>query len=378
MVKIFLTGDNHFGRKFDKYPKEIKETIINERYNSFENMIKKANDENCNFFVVAGDLFENINVAVADVKKVIEYLKRFDGEVLVLPGNHDYYIEDETVWKTFSKNIESIDNIKLLNRYEPYEYKINDENIVFYPAFCDSKHSEENRLRKYDKSNLDNEKFNVLLAHGAIEGLSLDAEGKYFLMSEYELKNMGMDCCLIGHTHIPYPNELFENKDVEGYHIFNAGTHSQLDLHNNTDGECFIISLEYSSGKKIIKSRKFVSGTIRFFDIDINVKNETLKNAIENALAENVNTKDSNTIVRINLKGEISADDYYNKETTYEELLNKYLYYEKDDKELTEEITVEKIRKEFAETSFTANLLEKLSDPIEKKMLYELVKEIKN
>ena len=48
---------------------------------------------------------------------------------------------------------------------------------------------------------------------------------------------------LIGHTHIPYPNDLKENEDVTGYRIFNAGTHEQTDLHNNTEGNCLIVQL---------------------------------------------------------------------------------------------------------------------------------------
>ena len=374
MIKLFLTSDNHFGRNFDKYPKEVKETIIEKRYKAFDDMVKKANAEKCNFFVVAGDLFEGINAPVSDIKKVIECLKKFDGEVLVLPGNHDYYTGEEKIWETFKKNTESIDNITILNEFREYEF----ENISFFPAYCDSKHSDENKLGEYEDYEFDEDRFNVLIAHGAIEGLTPDNEGEYFLMSEHELENVGVDCCLIGHTHIPYPANLEEGKDIDGYTIFNAGTHSQLDLHNNTDGECFIISLENNNGKKKVKARKYVSGTIRLYDIDVNVKNESLKDAITRALPKEANSKENETIIRISLKGSVSTNDYVDREKIYEEILSKYLFYERDESELAEEISIEKIRKEFAETSFVAKLLESLTDePIEQRMAYDLIKECK-
>lgn len=48
--------------------------------------------------------------------------------------------------------------------------------------------------------------------------------------------------------------------------------------------------------------------------------------------------------------------------------------YECEDKELSELITKEKIRAEFPEISFAAQLLEALDDPKELQMAYELVK----
>ena len=375
MIKIFLTADNHFGRKFDRYP--IKDIIIANRYDSFEKMIKKANEEKCNFFVIAGDLFENTNnIATTDVKKVIDYLKKFEGNVLVLPGNHDYYTGEEMIWKTFEKNIEGIENITLLKEYKEYKYEVGEEAVVFFPAYCDAKHSDENKLSAYKDYNFDDNDFNVLIAHGAIEGKSVDNEGKYFLMAERELNNMGVDCCLIGHMHVPYPENLKEEEYTKGYKVFNAGTHSQLDLHNNTDGECFIIELSGIGENKEVKAKKYCSGELRFYDLNVDIYNNNLKESVKKSL-DNIATDDKKkVIVRINVNGSISTDEYEKKEDIYNELLGDYLYGDKEDKDLVEQITMDKIKKEFAETSFASQLLERLSDnPIEQRITYDLIKE---
>ena len=60
MLKLFLTGDNHFGKRYDRYP-EIRECLEESRFVCFQDMVKKAEEEHCEMFVVAGDLFENIN-----------------------------------------------------------------------------------------------------------------------------------------------------------------------------------------------------------------------------------------------------------------------------------------------------------------------------
>ena len=71
-----MTGDNHFGRSYDRYP-EVREQLIQSRFKALENMVKKAETEGCAFFVITGDLFENINnIKVSDVKKIVNIIKK--------------------------------------------------------------------------------------------------------------------------------------------------------------------------------------------------------------------------------------------------------------------------------------------------------------
>ena len=71
-------------------------------------------------------------------------------------------------------------------------------------------------------------------------------------------------------------------------------------------------------------------------------------------------------------------DEYDTRNAVYDKYLNRFLFYKIEDSELSEEITIEKIRDEFAETSFAAKFMEALSeDPKEMAMAYELLKECK-
>ena len=215
MVKLFVTGDNHIGRKYDRYP-EIKEKLIKSRIDCLQDMVRKAEEEGCDFFVITGDLFDNINsIKVGDVKNVVMTLSAFNGRVLVLPGNHDYFTGDDKVWRDFENALTKTDhNITILNEFREYSFTdIGDKDVVIYPAFCQSKHSVENNLGWIKNAEIETrESINIGIAHGALKGITPDMKEEYFLMSEEELKKIPVDAWLIGHTHIAYPGDLDETK----------------------------------------------------------------------------------------------------------------------------------------------------------------------
>lgn len=99
-MKIFLTGDNHIGLKYASHPEAA--FLCGKRISAFEDMVNCANQENCALFVVAGDMFQDTySVSKRDIKALLDTLSRFNGTVVVLPGNHDYYNADVKVWMYF-------------------------------------------------------------------------------------------------------------------------------------------------------------------------------------------------------------------------------------------------------------------------------------
>ncbi len=373
MIKIFMTGDNHFGRKNSRYS-IVADKIDELRFKSFENMVDKANEEKANFFVITGDMFDGqSNIGIKLIEKVINILKKFNNKVLILPGNHDYYTNDSKLWIEFIKKSEGADNIVVMNEYKPYEEYSIDEKICFYPAYCSSKHSDINVFDKFEGMELDENAINICVAHGAIEGLSLDSEGVYYPMDESDFKELGMDIYLVGHAHVPTPNNLTETFETATQNYFNAGTHSQLDLANNTDGECFIFEIEKKKDIDV-KVKKYVSGILKFKNIDVNIKNSSdLKSEVEKEI-KNIKDK-NNVIIRLRIKGALDEDNTNNREKLIEEVTKDFLYCEKDFSDCYEEITLDMIGKEYPNTSNTYKFLEALKDDEkELRMAYDLVK----
>ena len=376
MVKLFVTGDNHIGRKYDRYP-EIKEKLIKSRIDCLQDMVRKAEDEGCDFFVVTGDLFDNINsIKVGDVKNVVKILSAFNGRVLVLPGNHDYFTGDDKVWRDFENALSKTDhNITILNEFREYVFTdIGDKDVVIYPAFCQSKHSVENNLGWIKNAEIETQgRINIGIVHGALKGITPDMKEEYFLMSEEELERIPVDAWLIGHTHIAYPGDLDETKETAGYKIFNAGTHEQTDLHNNSEGDCFIIRIEKNDRKPTVYAKKYISGKIRYYDIKVQLGAGM---GLKEALAKEAEGYTEDSVIRVTVFGTVPRAEYEDRKKIYEDVWGEYLTYEVNDNELSEEITIDTIRREFAETSFAAQFMEQLmSDPTELQMAYKMLQE---
>ena len=377
MIKIFVTGDNHFGKKYDRYP-EIRDRLVDNRFVCFEKMVEKAEQEGCDIFAVTGDLFDNCSsIRKSDVERVVRILAGFAGRVLVLPGNHDYYTGEEKVWKDFDDALRTCDNnIIRLDRFEPYPIEIAEETVVIYPAFCRSKHSRENNLGWIKETSVPkNGQINIGMAHGAIEGVTPDMQKEYFLMTEPELQAIPMDVWLVGHTHIPYPGGLSEDEEIGGYRIFNAGTHAQTDLHNNTRGYGFIISVDKQGDKAQVSAKKYQSGTIFFYDIAVRVSSAE-GDSLEALLQEKLDPLEAESVVRLTVTGSVLSEEYSRRQELYKKNCDRFLSWELQDDELHEEITLDRVREEFAESSFAAKLMEALlGDQTELQMAYELLQE---
>lgn len=377
MIKIFVTGDNHFGKKYDRYP-EIRDMLVENRFVCFEKMVEKAEQEGCDIFAVTGDLFDNCSgIRKSDVERVVRILAGFAGRVLVLPGNHDYYTGEEKVWRDFDAALRTCDNnIIRLDRFEPYPLDVGEETVVIYPAFCQSKHSRENNLGWIKEITVQKSgQINIGMAHGAIEGITPDMQKEYFLMTEPELQAIPMDLWLIGHTHIPYPDGLSEDEEIGGYRIFNAGTHAQTDLHNNTRGYGFIISIDKQKDKAQVSAKKYQSGTIFFYDIKVQVSSAE-GDSLEKLLQEKLDPLEAESVVRLTVTGSVLCEEYGRRQELYKKYCDRFLSWELQDDELHEEITLDRVREEFAESSFAAKLMEALQgDQTEMQMAYELLQE---
>ncbi len=370
-LKLLHTGDLHIGMKFNNYAEEIKRKLVAARFNVLAELIEKANKAQCNLFVISGDLFDKVNIKQEDILRVLNLLQRFAGDaVLVLPGNHDYDNGMVELWQKFAANKQG--NILLLNEYRPYDLDEFDLDLIVYPAHCDQKHANDNRLSWIkDLTEKPAGAWQIGIAHGALVGLSPDLDDQYFNMSENELIEIGLDLWLLGHTHLPYPL----GEEIINRQIFNAGTPEPDGMDCTRDGSAWLIELDED---KSVRAELLETGQYRFFDIAYQIQAEDdfvrLKREL---LAGDAARK----LVRVKLSGRVSEEVYQAKEKIYTDLRNQLGHLHIDDSQLKMQINQEVIEREFSTGSFPYSLLKELSlDPADDDALqlaYELIKEVR-
>lgn len=389
MIKILHTGDLHIGREYRKQEQEnveIAKRYRRARVQALENIVEIANEENCDYLVIAGDLYDKKEISLALQKEVCSILGGYSGTILVLPGNHDYYEgEDDKLWGRFLEL--SGENIILARENREIEM----DKVCFYPCICHDRYSQENalgwlkeeeNLEENREQNADfskKEKIRIGIAHGALEGLSYDKERKYYYMTRAELETCKMDLWLLGHTHIPYPNQ----DEMVGERILNAGTHQPTDIADNADGSVFLIELFEDSSKESTRSiqkisvRKIPTAMIHFEKIEINLEHgESLRDKIEKTV---LGMDRENTTLRLFISGTALEEEYEKRQSIYRDYEEEFLKFEVQDMELHPEITREKIKRETLEGSIENQLLMKyLDNPELLNLAFELVKSCKN
>lgn len=372
MLKIFVTGDNHIGLKYASH--ERAATLAESRIAAFDGMVRAANAEGAALFVITGDLFENTyGISKKDIKALLDKLSSFNGTAIVLPGNHDYYDKDVKVWQYFKDVMKDYDSIMLMTEFKPYSLTVDGEAVVLYPALCTSLHSAptENNLGWIRAEQIvPDDAYRIGIAHGAVEGETIDNEGRYFLMKRSELSDIPVDVWLIGHTHVPFPNNLSDEfKPCEK--ILNAGTHVQTDVSCNTEGWCFIVEID--SDKKI-RAKRLASGNLRFYRRDIVLSAGNFESDLKRELSD----IPDNSVVDVILSGAVSAEEYESRDELASKALSRFIEGIYNDYGLNKLISEELIKSEFPETSFSAELLLSLLDePKEAQLAYELLMSIK-
>ncbi len=360
-MKLLLTGDLHLGRSYQKESPEVAQRFTEARMTALENAVTIANREQCDFFVIAGDLYDKVSSIPKSLhQKVNKVLDEFDGQaVLILPGNHDYCdLEHDELWRAFEESSGS--HTRVLKECAPCEIA----GTMFYPCLCHDKRSKENALGWLKgTSGLSPDLIHIGIAHGAVEGYSLDADQSYYFMTEKELHTLGMDIWLIGHTHVEFSI---------GNHIFNAGTPQQTDIADSSDSEVYLIEIDE---QKNITAKKEKVGVIDFVKKEVTVEHhQRLEDVLQFPELE-----PDKTSVRVVLTGMVLPEEYEDRQRIYETCGAGFIKFDVKDENLQKAITPELIGQETMEGSTLHRLLNSYADDMELlNLAYSLAQECRN
>ena len=371
-IKIFHTADLHLGMRFAGYP-DVQDELINARYETLEKLVSLANRENCTLFILAGDLFDRTTLNVKDISRAARTLNEFEGElVIVLPGNHDYYTHDSKLWNEFSKY--AGDRVLILKNPDVCDLNKYHLKIKIYAAPCSAKHSSENMIKWVNsQKSSEDDSIKIGLAHGSLEGVSPDFDKTYYPMTRKELGSSGIDLWLIGHTHLPWP----ENPDKNS-RILIPGTPEPDGFDCNHKGSAFIIDLESSSNMKV---QKVSTGKYRFSIHQVSLYDD---NDITSMKRKYTADEFSNVVLRLILKGRLRKEELDRVEEAMDLIKDNVLLLQTVKDELQESITSDLINSKFTENSFPHRLLSSLLEEKEEisfkslQKAYDLIREVRN
>ena len=372
MIKIFHTADVHVGLKFTRgYPDSLQQALVQERIAVIARMADMANQEGCDLFVVAGDLFDSVKVSKKLLRETAESLARFEGLVAVLPGNHDYAQEvDDPIWGTFADAIG--ERHLVLRQQRPYDLGPFDIPAILYPGACTSRHSQDNAIGWISDAidSCARGQVRVGIAHGSLDGLSPDFHGDYYPMTRQELEAVDVHVWLLGHTHVRFPDQ----ESGRGARIFYPSTPEPDGFDCRHPGYAWIIEVDESGPTQF---RSVRTGTFQFDDvIESRVESEAELNRIRRDFER---FRGGRHLVKLRLQGRLDSDLLEQLSAILLELETFAEYLEINTDELLRAIRQSDIDNEFTEGSFPHRLLSALAqspdDQLALQLGYDLVKE---
>lgn len=119
MLSFLHTADLHLGLRLTRFDKTVADRLREARFTALDNLLKEARQRRVDFLLIAGDLFDDIEVDLKTARTPFDMLEAAAAPVFVLPGNHDP-LQAGSVWDRAPWN-EQGTRVRLLRDAEPVE-----------------------------------------------------------------------------------------------------------------------------------------------------------------------------------------------------------------------------------------------------------------
>ena len=228
-MKFLHTADWHLGIKYKQLGDKAQQAR-NIRLKTVEKLIQKAREENVDFILISGDLFDSNQVDRSLLTAVSQIFSDISPTpIYLLPGNHDPLGRDslfnDPVW-------EKLDNLTIFTQPEPYDHG----NVTIYPCPVSQKKSKDDPTQWINAQ--DNPNISIGLAHGNLQvGFIDDAN---FPIKPERTTISGLDYLALGEWH-----SLFEQPDSNGIvRTIYPGTPETTKFGEDASGQAVIVEID--------------------------------------------------------------------------------------------------------------------------------------
>lgn len=227
MIKFIHTADLHLDsplRGLSLYPDAPAERLRTATRDAFQNLVTQAIDENIDFMVIAGDVYDgdwkDFNTGLFFIRQMGR-LRHAGIPVYLLYGNHDADSE-------MTRSLELPDNVFVFSARKAETFRIEDKKVALHGRSFKVAATTDNLLPGYPAPVAG--WLNIGVLHTALEGNAEHA--RYAPCSVAELQARGYQYWALGHVHehwvqrgdvtIAYPGNL------QGRHIREPGARGAL------------------------------------------------------------------------------------------------------------------------------------------------------
>ena len=119
-MKILHLGDFHLDSAFSGFEKDVADQKREELRNCFARALKIGRERGVELVLISGDTFDTPFCTASTRKAVFDAIATAGCPVVIVPGNHDYYIKNGIPESSFerAKKVLVSQDIKLFNNLE--------------------------------------------------------------------------------------------------------------------------------------------------------------------------------------------------------------------------------------------------------------------
>ena len=285
-IKFIHCADVHLGSPLVAASKE-KQNLLNDAIeNALKNMVDLAINENVDFVVIAGDLFDGkmTNASIGrKFKSIMKPLEENKIYTYVLFGNHDAEGKHSL---TFSNS----EYMKFFSASNAQTFKIEDKKIAVHGQSFKTQSVTDNLAKQYPQK-LDGY-FNIGVLHTSLNGR--EGHDNYAPCSINDLENKNYDYWALGHIH---KKEIVKEANPTIIYSGNIqGRHSK----ESEEKGCFLVKIDDNN---IITPTFKQLNKVEFYDIEVDIEDVTTEDELNSKIKENLQNILIESFLKLTLKG---------------------------------------------------------------------------
>src|SRR5438132_6053965 len=194
MVSFLHAADLHLGMRVTRFNREISDRIREARFVALDNILKKATQLQADFLIIAGDLFDDLEVDKLTARRAFMMLEGAPIPVYVLPGNHDPLIPggvwDRPPWDNLPDK-----GLHLFRERKPLEVA---PGLLLLPCPVLRKTSLNDPTAWITECSASNSDIRIGVAHGSLK-VRDDLPADDHLIARHAVNDYHLDYLALGH-----------------------------------------------------------------------------------------------------------------------------------------------------------------------------------